>query len=198
MIDADAEVSSNLLEAFAGRIEQGIQAVQVHYGILNPMASWRTRLITIAKAAFHIVRSRARERLKLSCGIRGNGWCVTHELLKRVPYQAYSLTEDLEFGIDLGLAGYRVAYADEAHSDAEMVTNEKVASTQRRRWEDGRFAMVRSRTLPLLAQGIAPRRSGVPRSGAGSFGPAAVLRHAERGSPDRSAHRSPCIGISRM
>jgi len=37
------------------------------------MASWRTRLITIAKAAFHIVRSRARERLKLSCGIRGNG-----------------------------------------------------------------------------------------------------------------------------
>jgi cellulose synthase/poly-beta-1,6-N-acetylglucosamine synthase-like glycosyltransferase len=150
VIDADAEVSINLLEAFAGRIEQGIQAVQVHYGILNPMASWRTRLITIAKAAFHIVRSRARERLKLSCGIRGNGWCVTHELLKRVPYQAYSLTEDLEFGIDLGLAGYRVAYADEAHSDAEMVTNEKVASTQRRRWEDGRFAMVRSRTLPLL------------------------------------------------
>jgi len=27
--------------------------------------------------------------------------CVTHELLRRVPYQAYSLTEDLEFGIDL-------------------------------------------------------------------------------------------------
>jgi cellulose synthase/poly-beta-1,6-N-acetylglucosamine synthase-like glycosyltransferase len=154
VIDADAEVSSNLLEAYAGRIEQGIQAVQVHYGILNPMASWRTRLITIAKAAFHIVRSRARERLKLSCGIRGNGWCVTHELLKRVPYQAYSLTEDLEFGIDLGLAGYRVAYADEAHSDAEMVTNEKVASTQRRRWEDGRFAMIRSRTLPLLRRAL--------------------------------------------
>jgi cellulose synthase/poly-beta-1,6-N-acetylglucosamine synthase-like glycosyltransferase len=154
VIDADAEVSSNLLEAFAGRIEQGAQAVQVHYGILNPMASWRTRLITIAKAAFHIVRSRARERLKLSCGIRGNGWCVTHELLKRVPYQAYSLTEDLEFGIDLGLAGYRVAYADEAHSDAEMVTNEKVASTQRRRWEDGRFAMIRLRTLPLLHRAL--------------------------------------------
>jgi cellulose synthase/poly-beta-1,6-N-acetylglucosamine synthase-like glycosyltransferase len=154
VIDADAEVSSNLLEAFAGRIEEGVQAIQVHYGILNPMASWRTRLITIAKAAFHIVRSRARERLKLSCGIRGNGWCVTHDLLKRVPYQAYSLTEDLEFGIDLGLAGYRVAYADEAHSDAEMVTNEKVASTQRRRWEDGRFAMVRSRTLPLLLKAL--------------------------------------------
>jgi 1,2-diacylglycerol 3-beta-glucosyltransferase len=151
IIDADAEVSANLLVAFAARIEQGAHAVQAHYGILNPMASWRTRLITIAKAAFHIVRSRARERLGLSCGIRGNGWCVTHELLTQVPYQAYSLTEDLEFGIDIGLAGYRVAYADEAHSDAEMVTNEKVASTQRRRWEGGRFQLIKSRTIPLFA-----------------------------------------------
>lgn len=154
VVDADAEVSSNLLAAFAARIEGGNQAVQAHYGILNPMASWRTRLITIAKAAFHIVRSRARERLRLSCGIRGNGWCVTHELLNRVPYHAYSLTEDLEYGIDLGLAGYRVAYADEAHSNAEMVTDENVASTQRRRWEDGRFQLIRSRTIPLLLAAI--------------------------------------------
>jgi cellulose synthase/poly-beta-1,6-N-acetylglucosamine synthase-like glycosyltransferase len=154
VVDADAEVSSNLLYAFAARIEGGIHAIQAHYGILNPMASWRTRLITIAKASFHIVRSRARERLKLSCGIRGNGWCVTHELLNRVPYQAYSLTEDLEFGIDIGLAGFRVAYADEAHSNAEMVTDERVASTQRRRWEDGRFQLIRSRTIPLLRAAI--------------------------------------------
>lgn len=150
VVDADAEVSQNLLSAFAARLEAGIQAVQAHYGILNPMASWRTRLITIAKAAFHIVRSRARERIGVSCGIRGNGWCVTHELLNRIPYQAYSLTEDLEFGIELGLAGYRVAYADEAHSNAEMVTDEKVAGIQRRRWEDGRFQLIRSQTVPLL------------------------------------------------
>src|SRR5665213_1591023 len=154
VVDADAVVSANLLEAFAARIESGESAVQAHYGILNPMASWRTRLITIAKAAFHIVRSRARERLQLSCGIRGNGWCVTHELLNRVPYQAYSLTEDLEYGIDVGLAGYRVAYADEAHSNAEMVTDENVASTQRRRWEDGRFQLIRSRTIPLLLTAV--------------------------------------------
>ena len=154
VVDADAEVSRNLLAAFAARLENGNHAVQAHYGILNPMASWRTRLITIAKAAFHIVRSRARERLQLSCGIRGNGWCVTHELLSQVPYQAYSLTEDLEYGIDVGLAGYRVAYADEAHSNAEMVTDENVASTQRRRWEDGRFQLIRSRTIPLLRAAI--------------------------------------------
>jgi cellulose synthase/poly-beta-1,6-N-acetylglucosamine synthase-like glycosyltransferase len=157
VIDADAAVSCNLLDAFAARISQGSHAVQAHYGVLNPDASWRTRLITIAKASFHIVRSRARERLGLSCGIRGNGWCITHELLQRVPYQAFSLTEDLEYGIDLGLAGYRVAYADEAHSNAEMVSGEQVASKQRQRWEGGRFQLIRSKTLPLLTAAAVKR-----------------------------------------
>src|SRR5665213_104047 len=157
VVDADAVVSANLLEAFAARIESGESAVQAHYGVLNPLESWRTRLITIAKAAFHIVRSRARERLGLSCGIRGNGWCVTRALLEKVPYRAFSLTEDLEYGIQLGLAGFRVAYADEAHSDAEMVSNEKVAAKQRQRWEAGRFQLIRSMTGPLLRAAFTKR-----------------------------------------
>ncbi|HEX2585028.1 MAG TPA: glycosyltransferase family 2 protein [Steroidobacteraceae bacterium] len=150
VIDADAEVSTNILSAIAARLEQGAQAVQVHYGILNPSATWRTRLITIAKSAFHSVRSRARERLGVSCGIRGNGWCVTHQLLKKVPYQAFSLTEDVEYGIELGIAGYRVYYAEDAHSDAEMVSGEQAARKQRQRWEDGRFELIRNKTFPLL------------------------------------------------
>lgn len=157
VIDADAEVSPNMLEAFASRLEAGERAAQVHYGVLNPHASWRTRLITIAKGSFHIVRSRARERLGVSCGVRGNGWCVTHELLRAVPYRAFSLTEDLEYGITLGMAGVRVAYADEAHSNADMVAGEQVARKQRQRWESGRFQMVRAMTLPLLKASISRR-----------------------------------------
>ncbi len=157
VVDADAEVSANLLEAFASRIEHGAQAVQACYGILNPLASWRTRLITIAKASFHIVRSRARERMHLSCGIRGNGWCLTSLVLQQVPFQAYSLTEDLEYGITLGLSGYRVHYADEAHADAEMAEVGKIAGTQRQRWEDGRFQLIRTKTLPLLLAALLRR-----------------------------------------
>jgi 1,2-diacylglycerol 3-beta-glucosyltransferase len=157
IIDADAEASENLLEAIAARMQSGARAVQVHYGVLNPMTSWRTRLITIAKGAVHVVRSRARERLGVSCGIRGTGWCVTHELLKAVPYRAYSLTEDLEYGIDLGLAGVRVAYADEADCNAEMVSNEQSARTQRQRWESGRFQLMRTKTGPLLRAALRRR-----------------------------------------
>lgn len=157
VVDADTEVSPNLLEAFAARLETGVQAVQAHYGVLNPLASWRTRLITIAMGAFHVVRSRARERLGLSCGIRGNGWCVTHRLLEQVPFRAFSLTEDVEYGITIGLAGHRVAFADEAHADADMVSSEVIARQQRQRWEDGRFQLMRSKTLELLVAAVRRR-----------------------------------------
>lgn len=150
VVDADTKVSPNLLEAFAARIENGAKAIQAHYDVLNPQASWRTRLMAIALASFHRVRSRARERLRLSCGIRGNGWCITHRLLRQVPYRAYSLAEDIEYGIDLGLAGFRVHYADEAHVAAMMVADEQAARSQRQRWENGRWQLIRSRTLPLL------------------------------------------------
>lgn len=150
VIDADSEVSANLLEAFSSRIESGAKAIQAHYGVLNPRVSWRTRLMTIAMAAFHVLRSRARERMQLSCGIRGNGWCITHRLLSQVPYRAFSLAEDIEYGIDLGLAGYRVHYADEAHVNAEMVSGEQAARSQRQRWEHGRLQLIRSKTMPLL------------------------------------------------
>jgi 1,2-diacylglycerol 3-beta-glucosyltransferase len=157
VIDADSRVSANLLEAIAARMERGEQAVQVHYGVSNIHASWRTRLMAIAMAAFHRVRSRGRERLGLSCGIRGNGWALTHALLLRVPYASFSLTEDIEYGIELGMRGVRVAYADEAECDGEMVSREKDARSQRRRWEQGRVALLREKTLPLLKHAAGAR-----------------------------------------
>jgi len=150
VVDADTEVSSNLLEAFAARIEAGAKVVQAHYGVRNAQASWRTRLMAIAMASFHRVRSRARQRLRLSCGLRGNGWCITRRLLRQVPYRAFSLAEDIEYGIELGLAGHRVHYADEASVAATMVTGEAAARTQRQRWEGGRMSLLRSKTWPLL------------------------------------------------
>lgn len=160
VIDADSEVSPNLIEAFATRIEGGATALQAHFGVLNAKESWRTGLMAIAHGAFHSVRSRARERLLLSCGLRGNGWCLTRQALAEVPYRAFSVTEDIEYGIELGLAGHRVHYVGEAEVNAVMESSESIARQQRQRWENGRFDLLRTQTLPLLRMAI-QRRSKV-------------------------------------
>ncbi|HEY3254527.1 MAG TPA: glycosyltransferase family 2 protein, partial [Polyangiaceae bacterium] len=157
VIDADTLVSPNILLAFAARLDSGAMAIQADYAVRNPNAGWRTRLIAIAFGAFHIVRSRARERLRLSCGLRGNGMCFGTALLAAVPHEAFSIVEDVEYGIRLGEAGYRVYYADEAHVYGEMVSTAAAASSQRRRWEDGRKELIRANGWRLFRAGLEKR-----------------------------------------
>jgi cellulose synthase/poly-beta-1,6-N-acetylglucosamine synthase-like glycosyltransferase len=154
VVDADTEVTPNLLHAFGLRLEAGAQAVQAHYGVLNPHASWRTQLMAVSMALFHKVRSLGRERLGASCGLRGNGMCFTHAIIRQVPHDAFSIVEDLEYGIRLGQAGQRVHYAWEAEALGEMVSGEKASRSQRRRWEGGRAAMMRKFGPPLLVEGL--------------------------------------------
>ncbi|HEY0469444.1 MAG TPA: glycosyltransferase [Polyangiaceae bacterium] len=157
VVDADTLVSPNILRAFAARRDVGAVAMQADYAVRNPNAAWRTRLIAIAFGAFHIVRSRARERLGLSCGLRGNGMCFSAAIFSEVPHEAFSIVEDVEYGLRLGEAGYRVHYADEAHVYGEMVSTAAAASSQRRRWEEGRKELVRRNGRRLLLAGLAKR-----------------------------------------
>jgi cellulose synthase/poly-beta-1,6-N-acetylglucosamine synthase-like glycosyltransferase len=157
VVDADTVVGANLLAAFAGRLEAGADAAQAEYAVLNPEASWRTRLMAIALALFHDVRSLGRERLGLSCGLRGNGMCFSAAALRRVPHRAFSLVEDLEYGIRLGEAGIRVHYASEARVLGEFVAGDHASRSQRRRWEGGRLAMLRLHGPSLLARGLRRR-----------------------------------------
>jgi GT2 family glycosyltransferase len=157
VVDADTEVSPHLLHSFGLRLEAGAHAVQAHYGVMNPNDSWRTRLMTIALALFHKVRSLGRERLSVSCGLRGNGMCFSHRVIREVPHDAFSIVEDLEYGIRLGRAGYRVHYAWEAEVLGEMVSSEKAARSQRRRWEGGRWAMTKQFGVPLLGEALRKR-----------------------------------------
>jgi cellulose synthase/poly-beta-1,6-N-acetylglucosamine synthase-like glycosyltransferase len=150
VVDADTLASPGLLAAFAARLEAGAGAIQARYGVLNPRASWRTRLMAIALALFHDLRSLARERLGLSCGLRGNGMCFAVEALRRVPHRAHSVVEDLEYGLRLGEAGLRVHYAHEVDVLGEMVAEEAPSRSQRRRWEAGRLEMVRRHAAGLV------------------------------------------------
>lgn len=157
VVDADTLVSPNLLSAFSARLARGAHAIQADYAVRNPHQSWRTRLMAVAFGSFHIVRSRGRERLSLSAGLRGNGMCFSSEVLRRVPHDAFSIVEDVEYGIRLGEAGERVHYADEAHVYGEMVSSSDAAKSQRKRWEGGRRALTKAHAMRLLKKGLAQR-----------------------------------------
>src|SRR5262245_28189837 len=157
VVDADSVVSPNLLAAFAARIGAGAPAVQACYGVRNPEASWRTRLMHLAFTLFHELRSEGRERLNLSCGLRGNGMAFARQTLIDVPHEVASIVEDLEYGIRLALAGWRVHYAAEARVFGEMASTEEPSRSQRRRWEEGRLQLAERYARPLVRRAFRDR-----------------------------------------
>lgn len=157
VVDADTTVTPNILREFGGRLAFGARAVQAEYGVQNSEASWRTRLLTVALAMFHRTRSLAREHWGVSCGLRGNGMCFSREILLKHPHRAYGLVEDVEYGVLLGLAGERVAYASNAMVFGEMVSSGAGAKSQRHRWEQGRKDLRRTLFPKTLHAAFAQR-----------------------------------------
>jgi cellulose synthase/poly-beta-1,6-N-acetylglucosamine synthase-like glycosyltransferase len=152
VVDADTLVAPASLRAFASKLAAGESALQARYGVRNRDASWRTRLMCLALALFHDTRSLGRERLRVSCGLRGNGMVFRADVLRRVGYSAFSIVEDMEYGFALAEAGVRVAWVDGALVLGEMASTEEASRSQRQRWEGGRLAMLRQ-ALPRLLRG---------------------------------------------
>lgn len=151
LVDADTVVDPGLLRTFAGALARGCDWSQCYYTVRNPDASWRTRLMTYAFSLFNGVWPTGQGRLGLGVGLKGNGMCFASGALRRFPWRAYGLVEDLEFSWMLKLAGERVYFLREARVYGEMVSRGgAAAASQRSRWEAGRRAL-RGRFLgPLL------------------------------------------------
>lgn len=157
VVDADTLVDPNLLRAFDARLQEGAAAVQADYAVANRAASWRTRLMHIGFTLFHEVRSRARERLGVSSGLRGNGMAFATSLLREVPHDAFTIVEDVEYGIRIGLAGHRVYYAGDARVLGQMPVSGRASRTQRQRWELGRLSLVRRHAAHLVGEAVRRR-----------------------------------------
>jgi cellulose synthase/poly-beta-1,6-N-acetylglucosamine synthase-like glycosyltransferase len=157
VVDADTIVEPAFLAVIERCLAQGADAVQCRYGVLNPQASMRTRLMNVALLAFNVLRPRGRERLGLSVGILGNGFALTSDTLRAVPYDTHSVVEDLEYHLRLTRAGKAVRFADRTTVRAKMPTSSSASGTQRARWEGGRMRMIREQVPSLMADVVGGR-----------------------------------------
>lgn len=153
IVDADTWVSPDFLRAMAARCgtPRELWALQGRYGVLNGAESWRAELMSAAFELCNHIRLLAGERLGATASLKGNGMAFSPALLRRAPWQGRSITEDLDYGLDLLIEhGIRVQYVPQAVVRAQMPTTARQAVSQRERWEGGRYAILRRRLGELL------------------------------------------------
>lgn len=157
VVDADCEVSPNLLAALVLRLSTGARAVQANYVVANPTSSWLTGLRSVAFTLDNYIKPLARERLGLSCGLFGTGMAFERTLVQQLPWRAFLLTEDYEYHLQLVEAGERVAFAPEAWIASSMPMSLQASHSQHARWEGGRLQLVRAYVPRMLRDGVRRR-----------------------------------------
>jgi cellulose synthase/poly-beta-1,6-N-acetylglucosamine synthase-like glycosyltransferase len=158
VVDADTEVSRNMLTVMNRYLEEGAHVVQVADVVKPQPGVWNSEIIRLAFTLYNVVRPMGKKVIGCSAGLRGNGMCFSTETLRQVPWQAYSLTEDLEYGLMLPLHGVDVVFAPEATVVTTMPTEQRHSQTQRARWEMGRIPVIK-KYGPLLLKAAVRQRS---------------------------------------
>jgi cellulose synthase/poly-beta-1,6-N-acetylglucosamine synthase-like glycosyltransferase len=152
VVDADSTVSPNTVAAVQSAFAHGARVIQCRYEMFSTTDRSSTRLAALAFRGFNVVRPRGRERLGLSAGILGNGFAIVRPVLEAIPYDAFSVVEDLEYHLHLVMAGERVRYLEYALVSADFPESWARESVQRSRWEGGRLHTARTWALPILSK----------------------------------------------
>ncbi len=154
VVDADSTISRNFLTVMNHERECGHRCIQASDIVAPGRGSWSAEMIRISFLLFNVVRPLGRRVCGLSAGLRGNGMCLSADVLREHPWSAYSRAEDVEFGLQLLLSGVPVAFAPEATVFAVMPQQSEHARSQRSRWEAGRFPLIRNFAWKLLKAGV--------------------------------------------
>lgn len=157
VFDADSLVSGNYLTVMNYYLEHGSKVIQGSDRVQSQPDVWSSEITRIGFTLYNYVRPMGRKALGLSMGLRGNGMCFTTDVLRRIPWQAYSLAEDIEYGIILMLNDINIDFAPEAEVVAKMPEQTSHAESQRQRWEIGRYPVIKRYSGKLLSAGIKRR-----------------------------------------
>lgn len=166
IVDADTEVDPAFFSAMDSaysesmRIDRPDVVLQGRYLFAKCAhdSSWFERFAIASKSAENSFIHRPRTALGLANLIQGNGFCLSHSALARIPFTATSIVEDAEYSVTLALNCIQVVHIDEAQVISRMTRSIKDAATQRLRWASGAFALFLQAVPQLLLGAFRQRR----------------------------------------
>jgi cellulose synthase/poly-beta-1,6-N-acetylglucosamine synthase-like glycosyltransferase len=157
VIDADSTASTNFLTVMNSYIERGARALQSSDLVAPQPGVWSAEATRLGFALYNYVRPLGRRMIGGHVGARGNGMCFTVEALREVPWNAFTQSEDLEYGLELLLHGIPVEFAPEAVVLAAMPSSSRNAESQRSRWEAGRLPILKRYAGKLIMAALRRR-----------------------------------------
>lgn len=152
ILDADCELNRGALRAFIAVLADGADAAQA--AVRSRVADGPADVVVAVGAAFDDATAAGWDALGFSVPLRGTGMAFRRELLERIPWEAFGLVEDAEYGSRLRRAGVRVRYCADAEVSGEAPPSVADLCRQRRRWRAAGMLMSKPLVLAYVAVAV--------------------------------------------
>jgi cellulose synthase/poly-beta-1,6-N-acetylglucosamine synthase-like glycosyltransferase len=155
VVDADSLAAPGFFANLNLQLERGDRVVQCYNAVANPGQSWFTRLMDVSRTISNDVIHPGKRKLGLSSHLMGNGMCFDRQVLRDLPWNAFTVGEDMEYYARLVLSGQPVGYCRDARVYHQESVTLRQASSQRIRWSSGRFQALYRFGPRLIYKGLA-------------------------------------------
>lgn len=137
IFDADNLVSVNFLKEIDKKLCAGYKVVQGYRDVKNPFDSWITASYAITYWISNRLFQLPRHYLGMNNTITGSGYAVRTDTLRETGWEISSLTEDIEFSVQLMLKDIKIGWAHDAVIYDEQPLTLSQSWSQRKRWMQG-------------------------------------------------------------
>jgi len=158
ILDADCLVSAVTINILAQQaLQSGRQVQALNLTDRLPPTASRQVLAMLANRFTNLIRPLGLLRVGLPCRLMGTGLAMPWPLLEKVPFVGDNLVEDMQWGIDLALAGYWSLFCPDAQVTSALPLQDRAFVSQRIRWEHGHLRTIIAKVPLLLARSLLRR-----------------------------------------
>lgn len=158
LFDADNVLAENVLHEINNALLHGYEVVQCNNSVYNSDDSWITKIQSISRNLENRLWQQAKFKLGLSPSLKGNGMAFLVSVLERVPWTAFSISEDVEYFADLVMHDIKIAFLMDAVVYHEESRTFGEAHGQRLRWSSGKFEVAKKVGWKLFWRGIIEKK----------------------------------------
>ncbi len=143
IVDADCEVADGALDRLArtcaatGRPAQALYRMRLPESPRDEPAGPGTLISLFAWVVKTDARPRGLARIGLPCPLFGTGMAFPWPVIEKAPLATGHITEDMQLGVDLTLAGRAPLFAPKAVVESTFAATHDAHEAQRTRWEHG-------------------------------------------------------------
>ena len=169
VLDADCRIEPHALRAFDRALEAGERVLQCSYVVANPDEAAMSYASAVGNAIENDLFYEPKSRLGLAVLLRGTGMVFHREILERFPWKAHSVTEDVQYALQLIRDGVRIRFLPDVRGLLPFPVTPEPLAIQRRRWAAGVAGLGKVEAMRLMIDGCGSATLGSSTRGGRSW-----------------------------